>query len=86
MKRDYGKGELIPVEWEVVSCEDKSKKERVKSFKSEDEALEDFKVRKSTLQCGSVRLYIKDKEGYCNCVLSYFMDAAGTVSIMDRRN
>ena len=74
MKRDHGPGELIISEYVVVFCSGKSDTEYESSHNTLDFALSVFDSRVDVLKdkpCSDVRLYIKDKKGYMNCMKTW---------------
>jgi len=74
MKRDCGKGELIPFVWKVLSCKGMDDRERCSIHKTEEEAIAAFDKRKvelSQIKFSNVRLYVGDKQGYLNCIDSW---------------
>jgi len=74
MKRDCGKGELVPAYWRVLYCASESDKEGKHDKLTKDEALKIFddlcKILKDN-KFADVRLYVCDKQGYANCVRSW---------------
>lgn len=73
MKRDCGEGDLIPVEWEVLSVIGQSDDEDIQVFQHYDEAMIAYNKLVSKINetpCSNVRLYAKDKQGYANCILT----------------
>jgi hypothetical protein len=78
MKRDCGKGELIPIKWVVVSCFGQSDDEIESKYDSLGAAQIEFnRIAKGLVNCSDVRLYAKDKQGYMNCVLSIMITLKG---------
>ena len=70
---DPMKRELIPSVWEVVHCKGEDGRDLVTTHKSEDEALQEYQRilgEIKTIPCSNVRLYVGDKEGYRNCLMS----------------
>lgn len=87
MKRDCGKGELIPVAYEVVLATGQSDEESKWKFDSMVEAQKKFDELQATLvPCSSLRLYVKDKQGYANCILNHTITLQGKEIKTDRRN
>lgn len=87
MKRDCGKGDLIPIRWELVYSPPYSDKELVTKFKTLDEAMPSWNERSKILvACSNLRLYAVDKKGYANPVMSIFINVNGIVQTTDRRS
>jgi hypothetical protein len=87
MKRDNGKGELVPAGYEVVSCSGPSDHETVSSHATLEFALAVYEATKATLKTtkgSDVRLYVKDKQGYMNCIKSWIYTARGVEHESDR--
>ena len=87
MKRDCGEGELIPVKWEVVSCQGMSDSETVTTYRNFVDAKGAFDSVWSVVRntpCSDVRLYAKDKQDYCNCIISRIITKDNMVYENDR--
>lgn len=87
MKRDCGKGELIPIKFVIVSCVGQSDDEKEQEFNTLDFALSAYRAQVSILKdikCSDVRLYIKDKQGYMNCIKSWILCKDGKINETDR--
>lgn len=87
MKRDCGQGELIPIKYVVVSCYGESDDETESSFDSLELALKNFEIQvenRKNVKCSNVRLYVKDKQNYMNCVKSWMLDFNAVTSVTDR--
>lgn len=89
MKRDCGKGELIPIQWSVVWCKGRNDEENERHFSTLDTALELYHTLVEQLKsdpCSNIRLYIQDKAGYANCIMSFSHQADGKFRTTDRRS
>jgi len=83
MKRDCGKGELIPTAWLVVSCTGIADHEAELSFTTRAEAEISFhEILQQLVPYSNVRLYARDKQGYENCMKHSSMDKKGKLSHM----
>ncbi len=69
MKRDCGKGELIPSNFVIKYYKGKADQELSKPATGPDDTAFDT-IQKELAPCGNVRLYVCDKAGYCNCIRS----------------
>lgn len=78
MQRDCGKGKLIPVKYKLLWNICKSDTEHYKNIQSP--FSQDFEAILKTLPpLSNIGLYACDKEGYCNCILSSYVNAEGYV-------
>lgn len=87
MKRDCGPGELIPNKWVVVSTSGQNDCEHETRHDSMELALAEFErrlVHVLATKCSGVRLYIKDKQGYMNCVKNVINPLTGDIYRRDR--
>lgn len=87
MKRDCGSGELIPTKWVVVSASGQSDDEYETCHDSMELALAEYERRLEHVlhtRCSSVMLYIKDKQGYMNCVKNVINPLTGDIYRRDR--
>lgn len=69
MKRDCGKGELIPLNFLIKYHTGKADREQTKSATGPDDVAFDT-IQKELTPYGDIRLYVRDKAGYCNCIRS----------------
>ena len=85
MKRDCGKGELIPIRFVIKYCPTKADKELSRLATGlNDPAYE--AIQQTLVPYGNVRLYACDKAGYCNCIRSTHCSPTGELShSTDRR-
>lgn len=86
MKRDCGKGELIPDAWDLAYCSGPFDREFRCRYHDQAEAEKAFEAQRNNLAripYSDVRLYVGDKEGYKNCIL-YWSQKSGIV--IDRRS
>lgn len=85
MKRDCGIGELIPAKFQVRYCLDASDRETKLSFDTLNEAKE-FYTELVLFPRGNVRVYVLDKAGYANCLLSTQQREDERVEVTNRLN
>ena len=84
MKRDCGKGELIPHRYEIVYHVGMSdNKVKMPATGPNDPKFEEVLSR--LIPHSHIMLYALDKQGYANCIRSVALSRAGEVSIRDRR-
>jgi hypothetical protein len=87
MKRDCGKGELIPISWTVMVSEGQNDDEvefNGLTFEAANQLFEE--KAKHIGNCSSVRMYCKDKKGYMNWIRSQTLTLKGERFDRDRRN
>src|ERR1051325_5720910 len=86
MKRDCGEGELVPHCYEVVWCVGQSDREFKKKHQTLQLAQSHFEELVSQfIHYSNAGLYVLDKKGYANCLLSKFMSETGEIQTsMDR--
>jgi hypothetical protein len=89
MKRDCGPGDLIPYKWEVVSCKGMSDDETKSTHDTLELAKIEFEKRLLDVKetnCSNIRLYVKDKKGYMNCIRHWSKMANGEIMDTNRFN
>jgi hypothetical protein len=82
MKRDCGDGELIPNKFQLIWCQGASDTEHKQALPLDLVAARDTfrtKVAALTEPYSSVRLYVEDRKGYRNCILSASRDSNGGI-------
>ena len=88
MKRDCGKGELIPVAFIVRISTGKNDTETRTKFASLAEAIGAFDKALGSIKepHSAVALYAKDRAGYENCILSAFWSDSEEAKVTNRLN
>lgn len=84
MKRDCGKGELIPIRYSISWNVGNTDKEQYRDISSH--LSKDFDYILATLPpLSNIRMYVHDKEGYCNCIRSTYIDSKGVAKEVTNR-
>ena len=84
MKRDCGNGDLIPVKYFIKYQSDSSDRER--TIQIDNPYSHEYDAVLFTLPpLGNIRLYARDKAGYCNCIRSDIIGSDGICISTDRR-
>jgi hypothetical protein len=86
MKRDCGKGDLIPYEWKLKYLLGDTDKELTRLANGPNDPQFE-QIAAMLPPCGNVRLYAYDRQGYANCIRSLFKSGDGNIQQgTDRRH
>lgn len=84
MKRDCGKGELVPVGFRVAYCKGMKDKEVMsKPISTLEDALFTYNTILNDVKSepfSDVRLYAEDRKKYMNCIRATYISADGEIN------
>lgn len=87
MKRDCGKGELVPYRYEIVHVVGRSDKEFKTPVTATEADAKFEEILSRLIPYSNIMLYALDKQGYANCIRSVWVTQDGKLSVAtDRRS